>query len=83
VDGSRLDGPVVGKPGVLATELPVAGEGPGLYPESFPNAVAPTRPSAGWLAHTIAEEKAELLDPEPLYLRRPDAAVPSPPKPVS
>ena len=83
VDGSRLDGPVVGKPAVLATGLPVAGEGPLLYPEAFPNAVAPTRPSAGWLAHTIAEEKAELLDPEPLYLRRPDAAVPSTPKPVS
>ena len=37
-------------------------------------------PSAGWLAHAIAEERAELLDPEPLYLRRPDAAVPSTPQ---
>jgi tRNA threonylcarbamoyl adenosine modification protein YeaZ len=82
-DGGRLDGPVVDKPAALATDLPVAGEGALLYPEAFPHAVPPSRPSAGWLAHTIAEERAELLDPEPLYLRRPDAAVPHAPKPVS
>ena len=40
-------------------------------------------PSAGWLARVIAEERAELLDPEPLYLRRPDAATPGTPKRVS
>jgi len=83
LDGSRLDGPLVDKPAVLATELSVVGEGARLYPEEFPNAAGPARPSAGWLAHTIAEERAELLDPEPLYLRRPDAAVPSTPKRVS
>ena len=87
LDGSRVDGPVVDRPAALAAGLamglPVAGEGPRLYPDAFPDAVAPVRPSAGWLAHTIAEERAELLDPEPLYLRRPDAAVPSAPKPVS
>lgn len=83
VDGGRLDGPLVDKPAELATDLPVAGEGPGLYPDAFPHAVAPSRPSAGWLAHAIAEERVELLDPEPLYLRRPDAAVAHAPKPVS
>jgi tRNA threonylcarbamoyladenosine biosynthesis protein TsaB len=83
LDGSRLDGPVVDKPVALATGLPVVGEGAQLYAGAFPNPAGPTRPSAGWLAHAIAEEKAELLDPEPLYLRRPDAAVPSAPKPVS
>jgi tRNA threonylcarbamoyladenosine biosynthesis protein TsaB len=83
LDGSRLAGPVVDKPAALATEMQVAGEGARLYPEAFPHAVEPTRPSAGWLAHAIAEERAELLDPEPLYLRRPDAAIPSTPKPVS
>jgi tRNA threonylcarbamoyl adenosine modification protein YeaZ len=82
-DGSRLDGPVVDKPAAVTTELPVAGEGPRFYPEAFPYPVEPSRPSAGWLAHAIAEERAELLDPEPLYLRRPDAAVPHAPKPVS
>jgi hypothetical protein len=45
--------------------------------------VGPQRPSAGWLARTVAEERAELMDPEPLYLRRPDAATPGAPKPVS
>jgi tRNA threonylcarbamoyl adenosine modification protein YeaZ len=71
--GERLSGPVVGKPAVLATDVPVVGEGALLYPESFPRPVGPSRPSAGWLARTVAEERAELLDPEPLYLRRPDA----------
>ena len=71
--GRRLEGPVVSRPADVASTLPVAGEGALLYPEAFPNAVAPTRPSAGWLARVVAEERAELLDPEPLYLRRPDA----------
>jgi tRNA threonylcarbamoyl adenosine modification protein YeaZ len=81
--GARLDGPVVERPAAVATTLPVAGEGAVLYPESFPHPVGPTRPSAGWLARVVAEERAELLDPEPLYLRRPDAVEPARPKPVS
>ncbi len=71
--GDRVDGPVVDHPAVLATGLPVVGEGGALYPEDFPVRVGPQRPSAGWLARAIAEESVELLDPEPLYLRRPDA----------
>lgn len=74
-DGVRLDGPVVDKPADLATEAPVVGEGAVLYPDSFPLAVGPPRPGAGWLARVVAEERAELLDPEPMYLRRPDAEV--------
>ena len=62
---------------------PAVGEGAVLYPEAFPNPVGPTRPSAGWLARVIAEERVELHDPEPLYLRRPDAAMPGTPKRVS
>jgi tRNA threonylcarbamoyl adenosine modification protein YeaZ len=81
--GGRTEGPVVDKPAVLAADLPVAGEGPRLYPDAFPHAVAPARPSAGWLAHAIAEELVELRDPEPLYLRRPDAEAAHKPKPVS
>ncbi|HEY0890014.1 MAG TPA: tRNA (adenosine(37)-N6)-threonylcarbamoyltransferase complex dimerization subunit type 1 TsaB [Nocardioides sp.] len=72
-DGARLSGPVVERPATVATDLPVVGEGATLYPDAFPNAVGPARPSAGWLARVVAEERAELLDPEPLYLRRPDA----------
>jgi tRNA threonylcarbamoyladenosine biosynthesis protein TsaB len=76
--GERVSGPVVAKPDALATDGPVVGEGALLYPASFPTAVGPPRPSAGWLARTVAEERAELLDPEPLYLRRPDAVAQAP-----
>ena len=82
-DGARLEGPAVGKPGDLATEDPVVGEGGALYPDAFPHRAGPAAPSAGWLARVVAEERAELLDPEPLYLRRPDAMTPHAPKRVS
>ncbi len=82
-DGVRLDGPQVARPADVASELPVVGEGALLYPDAFPSAVGPRRPSAGWLATAVTEERAELLDPEPLYLRRPDAVAPGPPKAVS
>lgn len=81
--GARVDGPVVDKPAVLATDLPVVGEGGTLYPDAFPHPTGPARPSAGWLARAVAEELAEIVDPEPLYLRRPDAELPRPPKRVS
>ena len=81
--GARLDGPVVGRPADLATETQVVGEGGVLYPDSFPHHLGPSRPDAGWLAWAIAEERAELRDPEPLYLRRPDVQPPGPPKRVS
>lgn len=82
-DGGRLDGPVVGKPAALATDRPTVGPGAGLYPEAFPHPVGPVAPSAGWLARAVAEELAELRDPDPLYLRRPDAAAAHAPKRVS
>jgi tRNA threonylcarbamoyladenosine biosynthesis protein TsaB len=81
--GARLAGPVVDKPAALATDQPVVGEGGVLYPEAFPHRTGPAAPSAGWLARVVAEERAELLDPEPLYLRRPDAVAPGKPKRVS
>ena len=83
VDGRRLTGPAVDKPAALATDGVVVGEGPSLYPDAFPQGVGPRRPSAGWLARAVAEELAELRDPEPLYLRRPDAAAAHAPKRVS
>jgi len=85
-DGSRLDGPLVQRPADLAGQtagLTVVGEGGELYPEAFPLRAGPLRPSAGWLARVVTEERAELLDPEPLYLRRPDAEAGRAPKPVS
>jgi len=83
VDGARLEGPLVDKPMTLAHEGPTVGEGAVLYPEAFPRPAGPTRPSATWLARAVVEERAELRDPEPLYLRRPDAATPGPRKPAS
>jgi tRNA threonylcarbamoyladenosine biosynthesis protein TsaB len=81
-DGARLSGPEVLRPADAATGSPVVGEGALLYPEAFPRPVGPARPSAGWLARVVAEERAELLDPDPLYLRRPDAVVNAAPKRV-
>jgi len=81
--GVRRDGPDVARPADVATERPVVGEGAVLYPDAFPVAAGPTMPSAGWLARVIVGERAELHDPEPLYLRRPDAATPGTPKRVS
>lgn len=83
-EGVRADGPHVLRPAdVDAAGRAVVGEGPRLYPEALPHAAGPVRPSAGWLARVVAEELAELTDPEPLYLRRPDAAVPGARKPAS
>jgi tRNA threonylcarbamoyladenosine biosynthesis protein TsaB len=81
--GARLEGPAVAKPDSVATELPVVGEGAHLYPEDLPRTVGPQRASAAWLGRAIVHETAELLDPDPLYLRRPDAELPGTPKKVS
>lgn len=82
-DGERVDGPHVLKPAAVVSDLPVVGEGALLHPDELPRAVGPTRPSAGWLARAVAEELAPLMDPEPLYLRRPDAMVQGPRKQVT
>ncbi|GAA4109307.1 tRNA (adenosine(37)-N6)-threonylcarbamoyltransferase complex dimerization subunit type 1 TsaB [Nocardioides fonticola] len=85
-DGVRLDGPVVERPADLAERvagLPIVGEGATLYPDLLPGGLGPQRPSAGWLARAVTEELAELRDPEPLYLRRPDAEAPGARKQVS
>jgi tRNA threonylcarbamoyl adenosine modification protein YeaZ len=81
--GARQDGPHVSKPADVSTELPVVGAGALLYPGAFPNACGPEYPDAGTLAEVVSDERAELLDPEPLYLRRPDVSEPGTPKRVS
>ncbi|WP_322937009.1 tRNA (adenosine(37)-N6)-threonylcarbamoyltransferase complex dimerization subunit type 1 TsaB [Nocardioides bizhenqiangii] len=84
--GHRVAGPDVQRPAEIAASvggLPVVGEGAALYPDTFPDGRPPLRPSAGWLARCVVEERVELRDPEPLYLRRPDAEIPRAPKPVS
>lgn len=82
-DGVRVAGPEVLKPAAAATDKPVVGRGAVLYADCFPDGRLPENPSAGVLARVVAEERAELYDPEPLYLRRPDAAEPHKPKRVS
>ncbi|GGO90017.1 tRNA (adenosine(37)-N6)-threonylcarbamoyltransferase complex dimerization subunit type 1 TsaB [Nocardioides phosphati] len=72
-EGTRLSGPDVLRPADAASLRPVVGEGAVLYPADFPHAVGPVRPSAGWLARLVLSGTVEPLDPEPLYLRRPDA----------
>ncbi|MFD6421896.1 tRNA (adenosine(37)-N6)-threonylcarbamoyltransferase complex dimerization subunit type 1 TsaB [Streptomyces sp. NPDC060198] len=79
---TRTGGPSVDRPADIAGELaglPVVGAGAVLYPDSFPDARGPEHVSAGALAALAAERLAageKLLDPQPLYLRRPDAQVP-------
>src|SRR5436190_1904569 len=63
--GRRVGGPEVVRPADAATDRPVAGEGAVLYPGFFPDARDPALPGAGWLARAVAEELAELHDPEP------------------
>ena len=97
----RWAGPEVDRPGDLLAhfnpqEVPVAGEGPLLYPEHFPHGRGPTFPAAATLCRIAAAALARgetvaaaaapgaiLLPPEPLYLRRPDAREPGAPKRVT
>ena len=85
-DGQRIAGPEVGLPGSMDPAVPAAGEGPWLYPGAFGDPIEPRYPSAAMLADFAAERLAAgatLPAAEPLYLRRPDARVPGPPKRVS
>ncbi|MFL6101668.1 MAG: tRNA (adenosine(37)-N6)-threonylcarbamoyltransferase complex dimerization subunit type 1 TsaB [Actinomycetales bacterium] len=88
VDGRaiRADGPAVAAPAdVERRDRPVVGRGADLYAEVLGPRVGPVDPSAAVLAsYAVAERTAgrALLDAVPLYLRRPDAVVPGPPKPV-
>ena len=84
--GQRILGPAVGPAAGLDLAVPAAGEGPRLYPESFGEPIGPRYPAASMLAEFAAERLAAgaaLPPAEPLYLRRPDARVPGPPKRVS
>lgn len=79
---TRTGDPAVDRPADIAAELaglPVVGAGAVLYPDAFPDARGPEHVAAGALAALAAERLAagqELLEPQPLYLRRPDAQVP-------
>ncbi|HSN42716.1 MAG TPA: tRNA (adenosine(37)-N6)-threonylcarbamoyltransferase complex dimerization subunit type 1 TsaB [Propionibacteriaceae bacterium] len=72
--GMRIGDPRVSAPDVIGS-APLAGPGREVYPELFADAGGPTTLDAG----LIARAWAELPDVgiEPLYLRKPDASVPT------
>jgi len=88
--GRRLAGPAVSTPADLAPDgpdgPPVAGTGPLLYPDVLGEPIGPGYPAAGTLARLAAARLAAgepVPGAEPIYLRRPDARVPGPPKRVT
>ncbi len=85
--GRRVTGPHVGPASSIpdAASLAVAGAGGPLYPEAFGELTGPAYPDAGTLCGLVARPGGQLrlLAPEPLYLRRPDAREPGPPKRVT
>ena len=81
--GRRVSGPEVVKPLDARTDRPVAGRGAVLYPEAFPHPTAPEHPSAAVLCDVVLRQRFALVEPDPLYLRRPDVAEPGKPKRVS
>jgi tRNA threonylcarbamoyladenosine biosynthesis protein TsaB len=90
--GRRVAGPQVGRAGSIpgAAELAVAGAGGLLYPEAFGEVIVPAYPDAGVLCRLVAGALTApspghppLLAADPLYLRRPDAREPGPPKRVT
>ncbi|MEU4326487.1 tRNA (adenosine(37)-N6)-threonylcarbamoyltransferase complex dimerization subunit type 1 TsaB [Nonomuraea dietziae] len=84
---NRLAGPFVDRPADVPVEgLPVVGAGAGLYPDFLGRTDAPPYPYGGFMAALAAERLAAgvaLDEPRPIYLRRPDAVVPKPPKKVT
>jgi tRNA threonylcarbamoyladenosine biosynthesis protein TsaB len=84
----RVAGPSVGGPADAAVPgLPAIGEGARLYPDVL-KGETPILPSAAAIAELLVSRLSggpgpDLLPPEPLYLRRPDAREPGPRKRVT
>jgi tRNA threonylcarbamoyl adenosine modification protein YeaZ len=84
----RITGPSVGRPAEAAVPgLPALGEGALLYPDVL-KGETPALPSAAAIAELVVSRLSggggpELLPPEPLYLRKPDAREPGPRKRVT
>jgi tRNA threonylcarbamoyladenosine biosynthesis protein TsaB len=83
----RITGPAVGDPADAAVPgLPAIGEGAALYDDVL-KGETPALPSAAAIAELVVSrlsggEGPDLLPPEPLYLRKPDAREPGPRKRV-
>jgi tRNA threonylcarbamoyladenosine biosynthesis protein TsaB len=80
--GRRTSGPDVAPPSAVGTDLPAAGAGARMYPDAFPNPIAPQFPSATDLARAVLTREVDVLPAQPIYLRRPDARPPAGRKPV-
>jgi tRNA threonylcarbamoyl adenosine modification protein YeaZ len=83
--GRQVTAPAVGAPADIDAPGLAAGEGPLLYP-CLGDPIPPRYPAARQLAEMTSERLAAgapFAPAEPLYLRRPDARVPGPPKPVT
>ena len=82
----RVEGPHVSVPAELGrrlgADMPVLGRGAEMYADLRPYRAGPLDPDAAVLASCVVRGEAEVLPPDPLYLRRPDVAVPGPPKRV-
>ncbi|WP_380170862.1 tRNA (adenosine(37)-N6)-threonylcarbamoyltransferase complex dimerization subunit type 1 TsaB [Kineococcus sp. DHX-1] len=77
----RTAGPDVLRPADVVVDVPVVGAGTRLYPELLGGERGPFDVDGGALAQVVVDALAgrgalELLPPEPLYLRRPDAVAP-------
>ena len=84
-DGRRLTDPAVSRPVDVLAGLPedtlVVGPGVLVHPDAFARTSGPTTVDAGVLARLAAT--GATTEPEPIYLRRPDAVAPGPPKKVT
>lgn len=87
-DGIRSAGPEVGKPADVGTLTGRRiGHGVQLYADALGplDAAAPLYPPAEWIGRLVGRALARGEIPDrvaPLYLRRPDAEIPKPPKAV-
>jgi tRNA threonylcarbamoyl adenosine modification protein YeaZ len=84
--GERVSGPSVSPAAGLPADGLAAGQGPLLYPQLAVTAIGPEYPSAARLAQVSVERLSRLTPAgpaQPIYLRRPDAREPGPPKKVT
>jgi len=82
--GGRTDGPHVSRPDEVPVEgRAVIGAGPALYEHVLGPGTGARWPVAADLAAALSRKAVTLVRPEPVYLRRPDAVTPGPPKKVS
>lgn len=81
--GLRTDGPHVGRPAELVWSGLAFGAGALQYHDVFKSAHEPHFPSAATLCELVAEGRVTILEPQPLYLRRPDAVEPGARKAVT